>query len=191
MLGLRQSFATRFFRRPDGYAYYPTPWSQGYLLKPEEYEALEAAHLKQFGFWSILKWILVLVFSVAIISTIATALDHPLEAFERYFEITIGAGIVGSTIWMYSAPYRHVRQRKPDLPKRGRTERLSDTAKNLPWPVYVFSFLILPWFGVLGWTLFKDGSWWGLVFVALMLWALFEWGQMAKMKWRNSREELR
>lgn len=142
------AFMRSFIPIEDGYLYYPSRWSRGYLVTAEEYEHLTENWRKVAGFWGILK--LVGIFLAA--SILLVLIGGDVGSTSGYDFATYGciAAVIAYLIWKSTAPHRLVRGRKPIAPPRTAKETEEQMGRALGWPMAIWLSFISVSF--LGWS---------------------------------------
>lgn len=123
MLDPVRAFERNFQRIENGYLYYPSRWSSGYLVTPEEYETLVSDWRKVAGLRALVVAVMAFGAATAALAYLLVALGSPFEA--EYAGYAIACGLGGYLLWHSLAPNRLIRGREPHTPRRsgGEAER--------------------------------------------------------------------
>jgi hypothetical protein len=125
----------------EGYLYYPSRWSHGYLVKPEEYETL-IDEWQRFAGWKGI-WKLVGAMIVALI--ISMAIIYWLGLGERantFLNLALAAAMAGYMIWKSTAANRLVRGREKFAPPRSSQAAEDAMGKALGRPMSVWLVVV-------------------------------------------------
>lgn len=132
----------------EGYLFYPSRWSHGYLVKPEEYGELIDEWRRVAGWKGLLSLIglmvVALLIGMAIIYWLGLA-----EWANTVISLGLATGLAGYLIWKSTAANRLVRNRTPAAPPRAARAADHAMGKALGRPMAmwlaILSLIALGW----------------------------------------------
>lgn len=134
----------------EGYLYYPSRWSHGYLVRPDEYKALIYDWQRVAGWKGILS--LVGLLSVALLVGMAMIYWLGLDEWANTaLSLGLATALVGYLIWKSTATNRLIRSREPAVPPR--SSRAADDAMGRALGRPVALWLAILSLVALGWAI--------------------------------------
>ncbi len=172
MFGSVSAYEKIFVPTEGGYLFYPSNWSRGYLISPEERDQLVADWREVASFKSILKMVVLAVIAIMAIQLASMALGIENQT-QPYIGYGIGLIYVGYIGWRNSAVYRLVRGREPVAPRRTAEENRQAIGRMVPLPMLFLVFAgislssaSLLWLGL-------RGNWLAGLFGLLLAWSAY------------------
>lgn len=118
----------------EGYLYYPSRWSHGYLVAPDEYRTL-IDEWRRIAGWKGLFKLVGIMYIVLMIGMIALEYLGLADVYETIVTVGSATALAGYILWKGTAASRLVRGREPAAPPRSSTEADTDMAKALGRPM--------------------------------------------------------
>lgn len=176
-----QGMFERAFKPVDGgYLFYPWRWSGGYLITPEEFEALKE-NARQI---SRTRTVLMMVGAVLAIITAAIVADAQLGtriSEGPWLGIGTASVICVPLLWKAYAPQRLVRGRKPVAPPLTREEKIRERARIFSPQFMRFSMGVTVIMMIIGLRKIGDDPWLGAPLIVIFgllfaqnFWALWQ-----------------
>lgn len=121
----------------EGYLYYPSRWSGGYLVAPDEYRTLIDDWRRTAGWKGLFKLVGIMCI-VLMIGMMAIDYLGLADVYETILSVGSATALAGYILWKGTAASRLVRGREPAAPPRSSTEADTDMAKAIGRPVAVW-----------------------------------------------------
>lgn len=184
MFSSAKIYARQFKPIEGGYLYYPTRWSQGYLVTEPEFEEL-CADWRKFESWkSRLKLFAWILGAALLMEIVALTLNLP-ATFTTLATFLFAVAYVVYFQWRFWAPHRLIRLREPHAPRRSSREADLEAAARLTWPLTVLVVALSLWLVIVMAAVTFANPWIGAPLLAIFGFSAFLNFRIAFRKWAS------